>query len=69
MNLIEQAVQRIAVVGEILPETHKGAFTKEDGEKVLDRLGPHPRLVDRHDSQQRRKGRPNVVPGISAGGR
>jgi len=27
------------VVLEILPETHKGAFTKEDGEKVLDAEG------------------------------
>jgi len=27
------------VVLEILPETHKGAFTKEDGEKVLDSEG------------------------------
>lgn len=27
------------VVLEILPETHKGAFTKEDGEKVLDGEG------------------------------
>ncbi|MBB3354250.1 arsenate reductase (glutaredoxin) [Rhizobium lentis] len=27
------------VVLEILPETHKGAFTKEDGEKVLDADG------------------------------
>ncbi|MBY4606585.1 arsenate reductase (glutaredoxin) [Rhizobium sp. 9T] len=27
------------VVLEILPETHKGAFTKEDGEKVLDTEG------------------------------
>ncbi|ANK86169.1 MULTISPECIES: arsenate reductase (glutaredoxin) [unclassified Rhizobium] len=27
------------VVLEILPETHKGAFTKEDGEKVLDAGG------------------------------
>lgn len=27
------------LVLEILPETHKGAFTKEDGEKVLDAEG------------------------------
>lgn len=27
------------VVLDILPETHKGAFTKEDGEKVLDAEG------------------------------
>ncbi|OCJ08632.1 arsenate reductase (glutaredoxin) [Rhizobium sp. AC27/96] len=27
------------IVLEILPETHKGAFTKEDGEKVLDAEG------------------------------
>ncbi|MCA1868235.1 arsenate reductase (glutaredoxin) [Agrobacterium genomosp. 3] len=27
------------VVLDILPETHKGAFTKEDGEKVLDEKG------------------------------
>ena len=27
------------VVLEILPETHKGAFTKEDGEQVLDSEG------------------------------
>jgi arsenate reductase len=27
------------VVLEILPDTHKGAFTKEDGEKVLDANG------------------------------
>ncbi|WP_049731841.1 arsenate reductase (glutaredoxin) [Rhizobium ecuadorense] len=27
------------LVLEILPETHKGAFTKEDGEKVLDAAG------------------------------
>ncbi|MBK5571134.1 MAG: arsenate reductase (glutaredoxin) [Ensifer sp. SSB1] len=27
------------VVLEILPDTHKGAFTKEDGEKVLDEKG------------------------------
>ncbi|NNG71923.1 arsenate reductase (glutaredoxin) [Rhizobium laguerreae] len=27
------------VVLEILPETHKGAFTKEDGERVLDAEG------------------------------
>ncbi|MFN3498792.1 MAG: arsenate reductase (glutaredoxin), partial [Pannonibacter indicus] len=27
------------VVLEILPDTHKGAFTKEDGEKVLDADG------------------------------
>ena len=27
------------VVLEILPETHQGAFTKEDGEKVLDSEG------------------------------
>ncbi len=27
------------VVLEILPDTHKGAFTKEDGEKVLDEEG------------------------------
>ncbi|MBP1871948.1 arsenate reductase [Ensifer adhaerens] len=27
------------VVLEILPDTHKGAFTKEDGEKVLDEGG------------------------------
>lgn len=27
------------IVLDILPETHKGAFTKEDGEKVLDEKG------------------------------
>lgn len=29
------------VVLDILPDTHKGAFTKEDGEKVLDTEGKH----------------------------
>ncbi|MBB3524753.1 hypothetical protein FHX03_004115 [Rhizobium sp. BK456] len=38
--LLERHLSRPSeLVLEILPETHKGAFTKEDGEKVLDAKG------------------------------